>query len=52
MGSITSIYPNPASTNISFDIHLDEAATVKYRVWDYLGNEVSYKTTYSIGSCA
>ena len=48
-GTVSSVYPNPTSNNISFAIHLDEPAAVKYRVWDYLGNEVVFENAYASG---
>lgn len=48
-GRITSVYPNPASNNLSFNFHLDQAATVAVNVWDFQGNSISYEYAYGSG---
>nr|MBP6811152.1 hypothetical protein [Saprospiraceae bacterium] len=48
-GRVNSIYPNPATSGISFGLHLDQAATVKIGVSDFQGNSLSHEYQYSAG---
>lgn len=49
-GTLTSTYPNPVTTSVSFDFDLSSSKTVEIYVSDYLGNMISNSTAYSSGS--
>jgi hypothetical protein len=49
VGSLATIYPNPASSTVTFGFQLNQASVVEIRLSDYLGGVINVSQSYSSG---
>ncbi len=49
VGSLATIYPNPASSTVTFGFQLNQPSVVEIRLSDYLGGVINTSQSYSSG---
>ena len=49
VGSLATIYPNPASSTVTFGFQLNQASMVEIRLSDYLGGVINASQSYNSG---